>query len=272
MGRPRGWASAATGRPPMRSPGRPPVARREHRQAFWEAIARGASSEDAGVEAGVSPAVGSRWFREAGGMPTSSFEPHSGRYLSFAEREEIAICRSYGHGVREIAESSCLVHQRCLTKTAGQEADERLLASGIVPDEGTQNSTVVPSPGALSSLHHPPASSARSFPPGDPPRHPGRLAQPTCEGHGAVEAVPGEGTARHFRPTREAPESVERAGGWMTCRDSHSLWAGQGIDSVRLLGKGVHELPYVVHPPLVEDGQMNRHTWSVVLRPRCSNR
>ncbi len=53
-------------------------------------------------------------------------------------------------------------HQRCLTKTAGQEADERLLATGIVPDEGTQNSTVVPSPGALSSLHHPPASSARS--------------------------------------------------------------------------------------------------------------
>jgi len=41
----------------------PPVARREHRQAFWEAIARGASSEDAGVKAGVSPAVGTRWFR-----------------------------------------------------------------------------------------------------------------------------------------------------------------------------------------------------------------
>jgi IS30 family transposase len=86
----------------MRSPGRPPVARREHRQAFWEAIARGASSEDAGVQAGVSPAVGSRWFREAGGMPTSSFE-HSGRYLSFPVREETAICRAAGFGVREIA-------------------------------------------------------------------------------------------------------------------------------------------------------------------------
>ncbi len=103
MGRPQGWAAKATGRPPMRSPGRPPVARREHRQAFWEAIARGASSEDAGTEAGVSPAVGSRWFREAGGMPTSRFEPHSVRYLSFAEREEIAICRAHGYGVREIA-------------------------------------------------------------------------------------------------------------------------------------------------------------------------
>jgi hypothetical protein len=79
MGRPRGWAAAATGRPPMRSPGRPPVARREHRQRFWEAMARGAASEDAGVEAGVSPAVGTRWFREAGGMPLSDFGPDTGR-------------------------------------------------------------------------------------------------------------------------------------------------------------------------------------------------
>ena len=87
----------------MRSPGRPPVARREHRQAFWEAIARGASSEDAGIGAGVSSAVGSRWFREAGGMPTSRFQPHTSRYLSFSEREEIAIRRASGYGVREIA-------------------------------------------------------------------------------------------------------------------------------------------------------------------------
>jgi IS30 family transposase len=87
----------------MRSPGRPPVARREHRQRFWEAIAHGVASDVAGVEAGVSPAVGTRWFREAGGMPPSKFAPHSGRYLSFVEREEIAICHAYGFGVREIA-------------------------------------------------------------------------------------------------------------------------------------------------------------------------
>jgi IS30 family transposase len=79
------------------------VARREHRQRFWEAIARGLSSEDAGVEAGVSPAVGSRWFREGGGMPSIGLAPPSGRYLSFAEREEIAILHARDHGVREIA-------------------------------------------------------------------------------------------------------------------------------------------------------------------------
>ncbi len=87
----------------MRSPGRPPVARREHRQRFWVAIARGMPSEDAGIEAGVSPAVGTRWFRDSGGIRPVSLAPLSGRYLSFAEREEIAILRVRGCGVREIA-------------------------------------------------------------------------------------------------------------------------------------------------------------------------
>jgi hypothetical protein len=67
------------------------------------AIASGLPSEDAGVAAGVSPAVGSRWFREGGGMPTVSRAPLSGRYLSFPEREEIAILRAQDVGRREIA-------------------------------------------------------------------------------------------------------------------------------------------------------------------------
>ena len=103
MGRPKGWASEQTGRPVERSPGRPPAGRREHRVRFWEAIARGATSEAAGVEAGVSPAVGVRWFREGGGMPSVTQAPLSGRYLSFAGREEIALLRAQKFGVREIA-------------------------------------------------------------------------------------------------------------------------------------------------------------------------
>jgi Helix-turn-helix domain len=66
------------------------------------AIARGLQSEEAAVEAGVSPAVGVRWFREAGGMPSVTQAPLSGRYLSFAEREEIALLRARGCGVQEI--------------------------------------------------------------------------------------------------------------------------------------------------------------------------
>jgi IS30 family transposase len=99
--------SDRSGRGVLRSPGRPGVARREDRRQFWTAIAAGQPSEDAALCAGVSPAVGSRWFREAGGMPPAALapaaKPPSGRYLSFADREEIALWRAQGHGVREIA-------------------------------------------------------------------------------------------------------------------------------------------------------------------------
>ncbi len=77
-------------RPPMRSPGRPPVGRREHRQRFWEAVARGLSSEEADVAAGVSPAVGTRWFRETGGMPSFTLVPLSGRYLLSLQQASVA--------------------------------------------------------------------------------------------------------------------------------------------------------------------------------------
>ncbi len=85
------------------SPGRPSTARREDRVRFWEAIATGLSSEDAAAAAGVSSAVGSRWFRHAGGMSPILLAPVSGRYLSFEEREEIAILHAQHVGVREIA-------------------------------------------------------------------------------------------------------------------------------------------------------------------------
>jgi len=87
----------------MWSPGRPSTAHREDRIRFWEAIARGLSSEEAAIEAGVSAPVGSRWFRQSGGMPSISLTPLSGRYLSFSEREEIAILNAQHFGVCEIA-------------------------------------------------------------------------------------------------------------------------------------------------------------------------
>jgi transposase, IS30 family len=87
----------------MRSPGRPGVNQREVMQAFWRHIAEGLSSEDAASACGVSQPVGTRWFRDAGGMPPISLVPWSGRYLSFAEREEIALLKVQGLGVREIA-------------------------------------------------------------------------------------------------------------------------------------------------------------------------
>src|SRR5438034_2734655 len=85
------------------SPGRPTVAWREDRVRFWAAIARGARSEDAARGIGVSPAVGSRWFRNAGGVAPNLPPAVSGRYLSYAEREDIAIWHAQKAGVREIA-------------------------------------------------------------------------------------------------------------------------------------------------------------------------
>ena len=87
----------------MPSPGRPTVAWREDRVRFWAAIAQGLRSEDAAAEIGVSAAVGTRWFRHAGGVNPGLSLAVSGRYLSFAEREEIAISCVQGLGVREIA-------------------------------------------------------------------------------------------------------------------------------------------------------------------------
>ena len=89
-------------RPALRSPGRPPP-RREVEQEFWRRVSGGLTSEDAAAAVGVSGPVGTRWFRHGGGMSPISLAEPSGRYLSFAEREEIAVLKVQCYGVREIA-------------------------------------------------------------------------------------------------------------------------------------------------------------------------
>jgi IS30 family transposase len=86
----------------MKSPGAPSH-RREVERLFWREIAKGLLAEEAAHAVGVSQAVGGRWFRHGGGMPPIDLGPLSGRYLSFQEREEIAILKAEGAGVREIA-------------------------------------------------------------------------------------------------------------------------------------------------------------------------
>src|SRR5215217_4091194 len=102
MGRPAGWMTELTGRSAMKSPGTPSH-RREVERWFWREIAKGLSTEDAAAAVGVSSAAGVRWFGERGGMATLLRDPVSCRYLCFAEREEIALLRAEGKGVREIA-------------------------------------------------------------------------------------------------------------------------------------------------------------------------
>src|SRR5436190_17097301 len=101
--------SLRSGRAPLSSPGRPPVAGRSELQRFWLGIAQGMTSEDAALAAGISQPVGTRLFRKAGGMPPAMFKssakPPSRRYLSFAEREEIALLSIQGLSKRQIGRS-----------------------------------------------------------------------------------------------------------------------------------------------------------------------
>ena len=85
------------------SPGRATVAWRNDRVRFWAAVAGGLKTGGAAVEAGVSSPVAFRWFRHAGGVNRCLSSEVSGRFLSFAEREDIAILRAHGLGVREVA-------------------------------------------------------------------------------------------------------------------------------------------------------------------------
>ena len=88
-------------RPKMRSPGRWGFPRRVERE-FWRRIGQGLRTVEAAETVGVSEVIGGRWFREGGGMPPMTLVEPTGRYLSFVEREEIAILRAQAHGPREI--------------------------------------------------------------------------------------------------------------------------------------------------------------------------
>lgn len=57
---------------------------------------------DAAATVGVSVETGRRWVRDRGGVKPSA-STCSGRYLSFAEREQIALLRGDGKGVNAIA-------------------------------------------------------------------------------------------------------------------------------------------------------------------------
>jgi IS30 family transposase len=86
----------------MRSPGRPEPSRAVQRE-FWRLIAAGITTVQAAEGVGVSAPVGIRWFRHAGGVAPLSLDEPTGRYLSLAEREEIALLKAQDKGVREIA-------------------------------------------------------------------------------------------------------------------------------------------------------------------------
>jgi transposase, IS30 family len=72
------------------------------RERFWDLVRSGLAPGDAGVAAGRADGA-RRWFREAGGVKGNGPGAVSGRYLSLAEREEIAVGVAARKSLREIA-------------------------------------------------------------------------------------------------------------------------------------------------------------------------
>jgi transposase, IS30 family len=81
--------------------GRPP-APRDARVRFWAGVRAGLVPSQAVMAAGLGWRA-QRWFAEAGGVKANGPGPVSGRYLSLAEREEIALGLAARKPVRQIA-------------------------------------------------------------------------------------------------------------------------------------------------------------------------
>ena len=79
-----------------------PQASRDARVRFWEGVRAGLLPGAAVAVAGLNWRA-QRWFAEAGGVKANGPGPVSGRYLSLAEREEIALGLAARKPLRQIA-------------------------------------------------------------------------------------------------------------------------------------------------------------------------
>ena len=75
----------------------------ENVQVFWAALQRGEFITDAAEAVGTYRKQGARWVVASGGVRPRRGRNLQGRYLSFAEREEIALARAAGESMRSIA-------------------------------------------------------------------------------------------------------------------------------------------------------------------------
>jgi transposase, IS30 family len=72
-------------------------------QPFWAALQRGEFITGAAEGVGSYRVQGRRWILAAGGVRPRRGRDLHGRYLSFSEREEIALARAAGESVRSVA-------------------------------------------------------------------------------------------------------------------------------------------------------------------------
>lgn len=110
---------------------------REQRRRFWSLIRSGRLRGEAAIGSGLSETSGKRLFNQAGGVfPAHVLAPPGGRYLSFAEREEIFAGVTREDSIRAIAKhigrspSTVLRELRRNTKPHDQAYRTRSLLKG----------------------------------------------------------------------------------------------------------------------------------------------
>jgi hypothetical protein len=168
-----------------------PAAPRALQVGFWEGVRSGLGISEAGLAAGVGHEIAFRWFKRAGGVKSNGPRPASGRYLSLAEREEIAVGLAAGQSVRVIAaglgRSPSTVSREVRRNSRGRRYYRALAAQGQA-----QCLDLGPSRLRRRDMHR-----TRSNPDSDPPRtdraRPSRLhaiPPPPPAARGAVAQAP----------------------------------------------------------------------------------
>jgi transposase, IS30 family len=111
-----------------------PAAPRALQVQFWEGIGSGLGIQEAGAAAGVGPVKAFAWFKQAGGVKSNGPRPDSGRYLSVAEREEIAVGLAAGESLRAIAvrlgRAPSTISREVRRNSRGRRAYRALAAQG----------------------------------------------------------------------------------------------------------------------------------------------
>jgi hypothetical protein len=86
-------------------------------QPFWAALQRGEFITEAAESVGSYREMGGRWIAAAGGVRPRRGRDLQGRYLSFSEREEIAVGRTAGESVR-LRVVAVLIGRECVRERA----------------------------------------------------------------------------------------------------------------------------------------------------------
>ena len=111
-----------------------PAAPRALEVLFWEGIRSGLGVQEAGAAAGVGPVKAFAWFKQAGGVKGNGPRAAGGRYLSVAEREEIAVGLAAGDSQAAIAErlgrSPSTISREVKRNSRGRTAYRALAAQG----------------------------------------------------------------------------------------------------------------------------------------------